>query len=341
MKKIYLISAVLALFFLYSCKSCNNKPNKIIAPEIKKEDSVKISIKRYEKALFSVDTKNLKSGLKRLLPEYCFFIPENSLDDTLGLIQMKKFLEDPFIQKLYKDCIKSYPDLNGLENQLGKAFTYYKHYYPEKRIPQTFSCISGLYFEEPIRFADSVLIISLDMYMGTDYKYYKQMLSYVPIYIQKRFRKEYILTDCMRSISKTLIDNSKENKKLLDYMIYEGKVQYFIDAMLPETPDSLKIYYSAKQLDWCDKNESSMWTFLIDKKLLYSSENNIVSKLCTDGPFTALFSKQSPSRVGYWLGWQIVRSYMENNKKVSMRDMFKNQDAQEILEKSKYKPKKN
>jgi uncharacterized protein YjaZ len=58
-------------------------------------------------------------------------------------------------------------------------------------------------------------------------------------------------------------------------------------------------------------------------------------------PFSKFYleiDNESPGRVGQWIGWQIVRSFMQNNK-VSMQEMIK-MDAKELFEKSKYKPKK-
>lgn len=322
-----------------SCNKCNNE-QRTVKVEIPKDDSVQVKIHRYEKALFAVSVKDLKNGLKKLLPEYSFFIPDSALNDSLSLLQMKSFLTDRLIITLFDDCIKKYPDVKDLESAFSKAFSYYRHYYPEKKIPEVYTCVSGLYYEEPVRFDDSVLIISLDMYMGTNYKYYKEMLAGVPLYMQKRFRKESVLPDCMRKIAKQTIDNSKGNNRFIDRIIYEGKIQYFIDAMLPDTPDSIKIYYSPAQMEWCVKNEEKVWSYIIENKLLYSTDVSMTAKFCSEGPFTAVFSKQSPPRVGNWIGWQIVRSFMENNKKVTLKELFGNQDSQAILTKSKYKPKK-
>lgn len=342
MKKTYFLPFIfLFLVLAFSCNHCNNNKLTKHLKDVKLDtnDTVDIKIHRYEKALFKADVMNLKSDLKNLLPEYSFFIPDSALNDSLSLLQMKSYLTDPFIINLYDDCLSLYPDLSDLESQLNSALSLYKHYFPDKKVPVVYTCVSGLYYEEPIRFADSVLIISLDMYMGSDYKYYKQMLG-LPLYVQKRFRKDFIMTDCMRAIATTLVDNSKENKTFLDYIIYEGKILYFMDATLPDTPDSLKMYYSPSQMLWCQNNEENIWSFIVEKKLMYSTETSMISKLCADGPFTAVFSKESPSRTGIWTGWQIVRKYMSENKEVTLTELFQNQDSQDILTKSKYKPKK-
>jgi hypothetical protein len=343
MKKTYFFTIIfLFLILALSCNHCNNTSNatdNLKDIKLDTNDTVNVKIHRYEKALFAVDINNIKNDLQKLLPEYSFFIPDSALSDSLSLLQMKSYLSDPLIINIYDDCIKLYPDLTDLEAQLNKALSLYKHYFPEKKTPEVYTCVSGLYYEEPVHFADSILVISLDMYMGSDYKYYKEMLG-LPLYIQKRFRKDFILADCMRAIAETLVDNSKESKNFLDYITYEGKLLYFMDATLPDTPDSIKMYYSPSQLLWCQDNEANIWSFIIDRKLMYSTDATMISKLCSDGPFTAVFSKESPSRTGIWTGWQIIRKYMEENKDVTLSELFMNQDAQSILTLSKYKPKK-
>ena len=337
-KTSYFIIIFLFLIISFSCKQCNEKKIRISKKELPKEDTLNIKIHRYEKALFGVELKNLKQELKKLCPEFVFFLNEN-LDDTTNLIQIRAYLTDPLILSLYNDCGKFYPDIKDLEIQFSQAFRYLKYYFPDKKIPEVYTYISGLDFNSPVKYLDSVLIVALDMYFGSTYKQYKMLGQ--PIYRQQYFRKDFILPDCIREIAKTMIDNTMENKKFIDYIVYEGKIQYFLDAMLPDTPDSIKIKYSPSQLEWCYKNESKIWSYIIEKKILYSTDHNILTKMCNDGPFTSAFSKQSPARIGNWIGWQIVRSYMENNKKITLKEFFTNQDGQDILMKSKYKPQKD
>jgi gliding motility-associated lipoprotein GldB len=337
MKKIFFfILLFLFIVVIFSCNT-NDKKSRVSNINLPVNDTVKVKIQRYEKALFGVDIKNLKNGLEKLKPEYGFFL-DGDLNDTMNLIQIKSYITDTLIVNIYKNCNKIFPDVKDLEVQFTKAFHYLKYYFPDIKHPKVYTYISGLDYEMPVKYADSVLVIALDMYLGSNYKYYKMIGQ--PLYRQNRFRNDFIMPDCMREIAKTKIDNSMENKKLIDIIIYEGKVLYFLDAMLPDTPDSLKIYYSPSQMEWCSKNESNVWSFIIDKKLLYSSDPSMIEKLCADGPFTAVFSKQSPSRVGIWIGWQIVREFMENNKQITLKELFSDQDSQSILTRSKYKPQK-
>ena len=120
-------------------------------------------------------------------------------------------------------------------------------------------------------------------------------------------------------------------------MIYYGKMHVFLDAMLPNTPDSIKWGMPAQKLKWCNKNEGQMWLYLIENKLLFNSSLKEIKRFIDDGPFTTPFSKESPARTGQWLGYQIVLSYLKNNN-VSLQQLMAMEDYQKILNESKYKP---
>ena len=50
------------------------------------------------------------------------------------------------------------------------------------------------------------------------------------------------------------------------------------------------------------------------------------------------FEQQTtPGRLGVWLGWRIVESYMEHNEEVTLQELIAEGDAQKILENSYYK----
>ena len=125
-------------------------------------------------------------------------------------------------------------------------------------------------------------------------------------------------------------------------MIYAGKELYLKDLLLPEYTDADKIGYLPEQIKWCQENEGYMWRYFIEDKLLYSSDSKLPNRFINVAPFSKFYleiDNQSPGRVGTWMGWQIVRSFMENNE-VSLQQLLQ-MDAIEIFNKSKYKPKKD
>ena len=71
---------------------------------------------------------------------------------------------------------------------------------------------------------------------------------------------------------------------------------------------------------------------------MFSTEYEQIKRYIDDSPFTATFSQNSPGRTGIWIGWQIVRSYMNNNQEINLIGLMKNDNYQKILNLSKYKP---
>jgi uncharacterized protein YjaZ len=127
---------------------------------------------------------------------------------------------------------------------------------------------------------------------------------------------------------------------LLDEMIEAGKRLYFVDAMIPATEDCYKIGYTQAQADWIIKNEAHVWAAIIENRMLYASDGQTIRLFMADGPFTAEFSKESPPRLGEWIGWQIVKRYMSNSDEVTLPQLMNETDAQKILTLSRYKPEK-
>ena len=107
---------------------------------------------------------------------------------------------------------------------------------------------------------------------------------------------------------------------------------------MPDMEDTLKIGFTKKQVDWCEKHEKDIWGLLIKNKFLYSTELDVISKFTGEGPFTTGLAKESPARTGVWIGWRIVRNYMNKNSKITLEELMNENDAQKILSTSKYKP---
>ncbi len=85
-----------------------------------------------------------------------------------------------------------------------------------------------------------------------------------------------------------------------------------------------------------------MWRHFIENEMLYSEDPKLNIRFIAPAPFSKFYleiDNDSPGRVGAWIGWQIVRSYMKNNNNVTLPELLKT-NAKEIFEKSKYKPKK-
>ncbi|NJN50353.1 MAG: hypothetical protein HC798_04445 [Polaribacter sp.] len=114
-----------------------------------------------------------------------------------------------------------------------------------------------------------------------------------------------------------------------------------INKYLPIVDEQILFGYTTEQMFWSTENEAVIWAYFIDKELLYSTQQDLNNRFLEPAPFSKFFTDQdqlSPGRIGVWIGFNIIKSYMENND-VSLQNLLQI-EASEIFEKSKYKPKK-
>lgn len=300
-----------------------------------------------EREFFSANPDSLNLVHLGLLAEYRVFYQRYIENITgIGLVNdpaisysLKTFISDKYIREIYKDTEKKYmDDIEDIRQGLTGAFKRSRYYFPRMVVPEIVTFISG--FQYAIAVTDSVLGIGLDMYLGSDYSNYPR--AGFPLYKIALMDRDYIVPDAMKAwlMTEFFSEESQGPGDMLGTMIQYGKIMYLSDAILPDTEDSLKTGYTAAQLGWCKKNEFNIWAHLVDNELLFSTDPAIINKFFNEAPFTSGLPKESPPKTGIWVGRQIIKSYMENNPEVTIPELMKQQNAQEILNKSKYKPKK-
>ncbi|MFC2121301.1 gliding motility protein GldB, partial [Bacteroidota bacterium] len=222
-----------------------------------------------------------------------------------------------------------------------QSFSFYKYYFPYRQLPDIYTFISG--FNQSVVTDEKILGIGLDKYFGDTCDFYTRLAW--PNYIKKNMQPEKIVSDCMKAWAFMEFDSGRPNinqeiikNNAINHMLFHGKIMYFLDAVLPYEEDSLKIGFSNNQLEWCQNNEAQMWDYLIENKLLFSTELLTIRKLVEDAPFTSYFTDQSPGRAGVWIGWQIIKSYMKKNN-CSLEELMLENDYQKIMTISGYNPK--
>jgi hypothetical protein len=339
--RIRLFAPFLLLTIFISMISCKRNHFKVDASKIK----VNIHIKRLETDLFTLDPSEIKKKIPDLELKYNGFlrffgyvINIGEFSDSTWSDGLVKFCTDKLNNEVYTSTMKVFPEIKNIENDLTHAFIHYRYYFPLKKIPGVFTCITR--FNNSIIIGDSVLGIGLDKYLGSDCKYYPGLEIYR--YQTAKMNPYNIVPDCMYAWASSewnYKDMGYQTDNALTEILHEGKLLYFVKSMLPEHDDNLVFGFTAGQMKFCRNNEAQMWQFLVEHNLLFSSEQLTKRKLSGEAPFTSYFSKESPGRAAVWLGFRIIESYMLNNKNSSLADIMKDTDIQGILEKARYNPK--
>ena len=318
MRKIIFIIALMVAFVSCDKKSKAEKAIEAIPLEIE--------VVRFDKLFFETAPKDLG----KLKKEFPFFFPKGN-DDSVWLNKM----QDPLWRELYNEVQKKYSNFEPVKNELETLFKRIKYNFPKTKTPKVITVISEMDYNNKVIYADSLVIISLELYLGKEHKFYQ-----FPSYLKQNFVQKQIMPDVVSSFSIKQISPVTENN-LLSQMIYFGKQLYLKDLLLPEYNDADKMGYTLEEIKWCEENESYMWRYFLENQMLYSDEQKLNNRFINPAPFSKFYleiDNESPGRVGAWIGWQIVRSYVKNNE-VPIDKLLK-MNAKEIFEKSKYKPKK-
>jgi hypothetical protein len=313
--------------------------------DIEKVSIPQIKFQRLEKDVFSLTkdnidqkTKEIKNNYGRFYERYLgSFLTRGGTGDSLYAPAILGFVTDKDMRGAYDLIQKTFPDdeLKKVESEILDGVKRFHYFFPKKTLPKYITtCQTG--FNYGVACTDSTLGIGLDWYLGEGNDYYKMLK--LPAYQTRVMNKNYVVNDVLRGWIVTEFDNDTVINTLIHHTIFYGKILYAVKTIAPELEDSIVIGYSSAQLKYCEKYEKNLWGYMAEKNRLYENNMRIVHELTGEGPFTAAISKECPPGVAKWIGWRIIKSYMDKNENVTLEQLLRDIDAQKILNKSKYRP---
>ena len=315
---------IVLLIVLFLSISCGNENNTIVDVS---NIEIDVNVDRFEQKFYNSN----EESLQLLKKEYPYLFPAKN-SDSIWLNKINNEEE----RVLFKKSEEVFGDFEAEKSEIKTLFKHIKYYHPNFKSPKIITLITHLDYESNVIYADSLLFVSIDMYLGKNDEVYQSF----PAYISQNFEKQQLVVDIAKEIGGNYFYESKK-RQFLDVIIYEGKKMYLLDSYLPTTSDACKMGYLPEEIAWAEANETQVWKYFVENELLYSSDPKLSSRFIDKAPFSKFFidiDKESPGRIGTWLGWQIVRSYMKNNN-VTLQQLLQT-NAEEIFKKAKYKPKK-
>jgi hypothetical protein len=332
----------LILISIHVFSACGNE-NKRNTPNVSGLKP-KVSIQRFEQDLFALDTNQLETALPALEQKYPalyeaftkYMIHDQTNPNETPVQAVRSFISIPEIRTLNDTVQQVYGDLSWLEKELSEMFGYHKYYFPQKPYPQVATVVSE-FASDAFAYGDSLYGIGLDLFLGEKFRGYNPEVF--PYYVRRQFVKEYIPVKLAKVIAKNAFSETTPGTRLIDLMLYNGKMLYVVDCLLPEVPDSLKMGYTRAQMEGSEANEPEVWARLLKEKLLYSSDYELFKKLVSPSPNAPVVFQEAPGEIGNWIGWQIVKAYMKRHPETSLDALLQMKDSQKFLEQAKYKPK--
>lgn len=325
MKKYFLFILVAVLLV-----SCNDK---------KKDSLIETTLKihRFENLIFGTPIAELQQTLIDNQYDYRFLF-NTDIADPAYFEEIKYFASDTIMQQVYSVVVATYPNLSWLEQELTIAMARANELMPNNQPKNFYTLMTGTFaYYDRVMCTDSFMAINIDQYAVKNMKYFNGYFG-MPMYIVNLLDSMYLPIDCMSSYAISKIPQTYAEQSMLDLMILNGKILYFLDKVFPDVADSIKIRYTSQQMEWAEENENNVWGYFIQKNLLYEKDYTKIRPFVNEAPNTTVFENSAP-RMTDFIGWKIVSRYM-NNKNISIEELFKNTNSQQILTDSGYKPKR-
>jgi hypothetical protein len=318
--------------------SCNRNRLKVNIAEI----DVEVKVERFDRELFGLSGDTINQAISGFYDRYGdFFDVFNVHVINIGQASSRRypsylsmFINDPTNREVFETTEEVFRNMDPVNKQITNGFRHYIYHYPDSLLPRVIGYVSR--FNQGLFTVHRFIGVGLDQYLGSDSDYYSQMGT--PQYLSRKKVPDRIPVDVMYAWATQLYPFNDSVDNVLTRMIHQGMLLYFVDAMYPALEDAAKMGFTEDQMKWCINNEQQMWTYLVEEKLLFSTDPLVIRKLIDDAPHTSYYTTESPGRAAVWQGLQIVRAFAERNPKLTVPEIMAKRDYQEILRISRYHP---
>ncbi|MFI2742711.1 gliding motility lipoprotein GldB [Zhouia sp. PK063] len=318
MKKIL---GVLFVIFLISCNKEDKKEKEIA------NIPVNVTVNRFDKAFANATPKDLP----KLKSTYPYLFPKQ-YTDSVWVTKMNDTLQ----QEINNEVEKKFSNFSTEKEAFKKLFQHIKFYNESFHSPKIVTLTNEVDYRNNVIYADGLLLIALDNYLGSQHKFYEV----IPAYIAQNFEPSHMVVDAAEQIGWSMVPSNSE-RTFLSKIVQYGKNLYLKELFVPSKSEAEIMGYTQDKLNWTHANEDYIWRYFIEHKLLFSTDNELDERFLNLAPFSKFnleLDPDSPGMLGRYIGWQIVKAYMKNND-VSLQQMLE-MPAEEIFNKSMYKPRK-
>ena len=332
-----LLIVIFCWFLLNSCDSAKEEKCAFI-PET---SSIKIDVPytSLEDSLPSIRTKEDLVGFFNRHPTLreAFFNRPAYPNDSIFINALYEKFTNPHLDTLLMETHRVFGNGSELRSEFEKAFVNMKYYFPQIGTRKIQTMITGLEGGSDLFVSDSLIIVGLDYFLGDGAKYRPNEM---PQYMLRRYTKDFIVPSVvlLTGIDSRINKVNPDDRTVLADMIAYGKAYYFTKQMIPCMPDSVMIGYTKKEMEGSYKFESLIWSRFVEDEVLFATSHVVKQKYISERPKTIEVGEECPGRIGTWVGWQIVKKYMEGHPDVTLPQLMNMQNASQLFKESGYKP---
>lgn len=242
--------------------------------------------------------------------------------DTLFEKNWQDFQNNDYLKRLEKKLKGMYPGLPKHHQMIETGMKRLHVHLPKAKLPENLFFLNS-YFASSVYCTEKNLCIGMERYLGPNSDVIKELPG-EPFYewIKKAMDEKFLERDAICGWVQTHIVPTRENLNHIEAMIDWGKILYCTEAAFPDMQPEILLRYSAKDYEWALRNERDFWNYLVKQNLLFQKNATEQAGFIQEGPFTAGIPQKGPDRLGQFLGYRIVKSYIEQND-VTLEQLLK------------------
>lgn len=304
--------------------SCNNDPLQV---DLSSDQRLSMDYLNMDSLLFnnkeSLDEVN--ALLKVKIPDlyayqlgHCLGI--GSQEDSIVETSLTLFYADTFVRNLEMEIAQKFNKLEKYKEEINEAFSYLHYHFPKGRLPKSIVFMNS-FFASSAFCTENEIGVGLERYLGISSKSIQMLPPHEFFeWMKEDMNAEFLTRDVLASWILTHYI-PETNGNLAEKMIYWGKVLYLTNATLPEDKGRIVLRYSNEDIIWAEENLYSFWKYLVDENMLFTKDEQLQANMLHEGPFTPGLPEKGPDRLGQFLGWKMVKQYVEFND-VSLKDLL-------------------
>jgi hypothetical protein len=319
-RKITLISVIFLLF-----TACKPNPLDVnvegIVTELKfiRLDSIFVHVPKQDLFQTIQRQKFMQGEIIDYQLGYCLGV--GKLEDSSTMTRVKAFVEDKYIARVEKRIQEKFQNLSSEKRKITSGFQHLKYHFPKGNQPQNIVFMNS-FFASNVFCTENEIGIGLERYLGAETDVIQELPPQeIHQWVKEGMDANFLERDVLTAWIMTHYV-PKENGNLATEMIRWGKIIYLTEATFPQVDKSVILRYNHEQLKWANENEFAFWKYLVDEKLLFSNQERDKTNFLNEAPFTIGLPEKGPDRMGQFLGWKMVHSYMAKYPKTKLIDLI-------------------
>lgn len=213
------------------------------------------------------------------------------------------------VVQAFKPAIdKVFPSLEPLEAELGRMLSNARA--DSLLIPRLGFAAAAWGFPQSIVRVDSVVLIALNHYLGTNFDGYSHLQSY-----QRQAKTPAMLPyNLAEAVVATQYPFNRKDQSVLSRMLYEGALVEAVMRMVPKAQLHMALGCTPEELAWMEARERDIWSDMALRRLVYDSNPVSIDRLFQPAPASPMLDGQAPGRAARFIGYKIVRSYLAKHQ---------------------------